>query len=148
MCEMTHSNVCHDSFLWMIMTHGRHAWPIVQIKFYFTRLNESFHTYEWVMPHIWLTHSTLLTKSLSHHSHLIFTFTFHIHIHVHMHIHIHISHISHSHLSHLNKPLSHHSHFTFTFTFYIHIHIYVSHSHTNSKAHSHSHLTFTSVTFE
>jgi len=41
MCDMTHSYVWHDSFTCV-------TWLIHM------RMNESCHTYEWVMSHIWL----------------------------------------------------------------------------------------------
>ena len=64
MCDMTHSHVCHDSFLceMVIRTELR----IVNAKFP-RNMNESWHTYEWVTA-ISLIHMCAMTHSYSSHN--------------------------------------------------------------------------------
>jgi len=54
----THSKVCHDSFIrWQIQKCGMtHLWVM-------THENEIWHTYEWVMTHIWKSHVTYMNES-------------------------------------------------------------------------------------
>jgi len=40
-------------------TYMRHVWMS-----YGTRMNESWHTYEWVMAHIWMSHGTYIKENL------------------------------------------------------------------------------------
>jgi len=121
-CAMTHSYVCHDSFIcvpwlihkcdinhsytihvtWLIHmyviardvthkhnthTHNPHThinWNRIGLSnprlphiwmSHVTHMNESCHTYEWVMSHIWMSHVRDVT-----HKHNTHTYTTHTHI--------------------------------------------------------------------
>ena len=69
MCDMTHSYVWHDSCMcaiWLIhmcgMTHS-YVWHDSFMMSHVTHMNESYHTYEWVMSHIWISHVTHMNES-------------------------------------------------------------------------------------
>jgi len=68
-CDMTHSYVWRDVFIcvtWLIHTGS----PINFIRKWWNP-NESWHTYEWVMAHIWMSYVTpyqLYTKMMKSHS--------------------------------------------------------------------------------
>ena len=75
MCDMTHSCVWHDSFIcvtWLIhvcdMTHSYMKWWGLRLRthlsiYHCTHINESRHTYEWVMSHMWMSHGTHVNES-------------------------------------------------------------------------------------
>ena len=72
MCAMTHSYVCHDSFMQVKSNLGgsfifrcRSVWK--HVYSHVTHMNESFHTYKWVISHIWMSHGTHMNES--YHTH-------------------------------------------------------------------------------
>jgi len=72
-CDLTHSYVWHDSFVSFVwrdssvcVPQNRHSWrkgvgmPILLTR---TPRRESWHTYEWVMAHVWMSHGTRMNES-------------------------------------------------------------------------------------
>jgi len=54
MCDMTHSYVWHDSFICLWLWY----WPTFQWGH--EHMNETCHTYEWIMSHMWRSHVTYM----------------------------------------------------------------------------------------
>jgi len=68
MCDMTHSYVCHDSFVcvpWLIHKCDMTRLDSCDNKSHIclSHMNGSCHTYEWVMSHIWMSHVTHMYES-------------------------------------------------------------------------------------
>jgi len=78
MCDMTHSYVWHDSFksaTWLIrrsyVSYHTYERDMICIRMmrhtllmrHVTHVNESCHTYEWVMSHLWISHITHINES-------------------------------------------------------------------------------------
>jgi len=71
MCNKTHSNVWHDLFIctneschtYEVHTRARGKWKIEAVYI----SCQAYHTYEWVMSHIWMSH---VTHGMSHVTHI------------------------------------------------------------------------------
>jgi len=61
-CDMTHSHVWHDSFTcvtWLMHTCDTTDFTFditAMAHIWMSHMNESWHTYKWVMSHIWMSH--------------------------------------------------------------------------------------------
>ena len=65
-CFMTHSNVRHESRPFTTLTHVSHMWMTQH-----AHMNESWHTYKWVITHVWMSHVSHTNEShLSQDSHI------------------------------------------------------------------------------
>jgi len=62
-----HIHICHDLHKWIMspIHESRHTFTshVTHMNGTCTHMNESCHTYEWVTPHIWMSHVTHMNES-------------------------------------------------------------------------------------